>query len=110
MLQVSWVPRCLPVVRWAGREYFVDVRLREFRTRARPGEGIRFVAFSSPEGRRMLSAIAITTCQRCGSVVAGPREQARAACPTCGADTRPPPAREVVASGVFRGKRGPLHA
>lgn len=87
MAQGTWSLRRLPVVRWAGREYFVDVRLGEFRTKTRPDERIDFVAFSSPQGQRMLTALAVTTCSRCGSGVAGLRDQGTVTCPTCGAGT-----------------------
>jgi hypothetical protein len=40
----------LPKVAFQGKEYFIDMRLREFRSNTRP---IEFVPFDSDKGRRI---------------------------------------------------------
>ena len=47
------MPRALPRVRYGNREYFVDERLREFRSVSYPPESIEFVPFDSPKGRKI---------------------------------------------------------
>lgn len=81
-------PGRLPVVWWNGEAYFVDVRLREFRSRTGPSGGIKFVPFDSEQGAAMLGVFAVTTCRCCGGGVAGPRFQARIRCPKCRARAR----------------------
>lgn len=45
--------RALPRIRYGDCEYFVDERLREFRSVSYPPEAIEFVPFDSMKGRRM---------------------------------------------------------
>lgn len=49
--------RALPRIRYRNREYYLDIRLREFRSISYPPETIDFVPFSSPKGRRMLAIL-----------------------------------------------------
>lgn len=44
----------LPTIKYKGVEYFVDVRLREFRSNVKPFEPIEFVPFESEKGKKML--------------------------------------------------------
>lgn len=84
MVRLSLSPRRLPIVWWQGREYFVDVCLREFRTKTGPEQPIEFVGFGSPRGQRMRSDLIVAVCPNCGSGVAGPRDRGCVTCPTCG--------------------------
>ena len=92
-------PRRLPVVRLGGVAYFVDLRLREFRTVARPGELIEFIAFDSKEGRRMSSQCAALECMTCGQqvVVRQGRAGQQVACVRCRGHMRNRPAGFLVA-------------
>ncbi len=47
----------LPIIEYKGKEYFVDMRLREFRSNVRPFEPIEFIPFDSKKGRIMIKAI-----------------------------------------------------
>jgi hypothetical protein len=47
----------LPTIKYKGKEYFVDIRLREFRSNAKPFEPIEFVPFDSKEGQKILELI-----------------------------------------------------
>ena len=48
--------RALPRVRYGNREYFVDERLREFRSVSYLPQTIEFVPFDSVKGRRIRGA------------------------------------------------------
>ena len=47
----------MPRVRYGNREYFVDERLREFRSASYPPESIEFVPFESAKGGRMWATL-----------------------------------------------------
>jgi hypothetical protein len=44
----------LPTIEYKGKEYFVDMRLREFRSNVRPFQPIEFIPFDSKKGQLML--------------------------------------------------------
>ena len=74
----------LPIVRLNGRDYFVDVRLREFRspgTRLAPAE---FVPFETPKGQAIWEQCLIATCSRCGTERIEPRHASGVRCHRCG--------------------------
>ncbi len=62
-------PRQLPTVQQDGNEYFVDVRLRQFRTVTPPVGPIEFIDFDSPRGRRMLNECVMLECPGCRQAV-----------------------------------------
>lgn len=47
----------LPIIEYKGKKYFVDARLREFRTNSKPFDPIEFIPFDSKKGRIMIKAI-----------------------------------------------------
>ncbi len=59
-------PRRLPAIHLDGEGYFVDIRLREFRTKTPPIRCIEFIGFDSEKGRRMLKGCLLFECERCG--------------------------------------------
>ena len=59
------LPRRLPTVHLGGVEYFVDLRLRDFRTAAVLCEPIEFVRFDSAKGHRMCCKCIAPDCYRC---------------------------------------------
>jgi len=61
------LPRRLPIVIWKGQQYFVDLRLEEFRSVSGPEHGIEFVDFDSPKGRRMWEELVLFECPWCGT-------------------------------------------
>jgi len=62
----EWVvPRRLPTLRFGNDEYFIDNRLREFRTVTPPIRRIESVRFDSKEGLRMLDDCVWLVCARC---------------------------------------------
>jgi DNA-directed RNA polymerase subunit RPC12/RpoP len=61
-------PRRLPTVHLGGEDYFVDVRLGEFRTKTPPIRYIEVISFASRKGQRMLKECTIRECERCGQV------------------------------------------
>ena len=77
-------PRRLPVVGHAGRQWFVDLRLREFRTTGIPWV---LVGFNSPEGVAMCEKFGIERCPFCPAyiMVGDGAEQGNAICRNCGA-------------------------
>jgi len=77
-------PRCLPVVLYQGRQYFVDLRLREFRQMSRP---IEFVPFDSSHGMEMCREFAVAKCPMCRAYVIGDRRHPskEVSCWSCGA-------------------------
>jgi DNA-directed RNA polymerase subunit RPC12/RpoP len=71
----EWVgPRRLPTLRFGNDEYFIDNRLREFRTVTPPIRPIEFVRFDSKEGLRMLGDCEWLECARCGRMNAIARQ------------------------------------
>jgi hypothetical protein len=54
-------PRALPVVLFKGEQYFVDLRLNEFR----PIQGFKSIPFDSEKGVIMSRDTCIVTCKSC---------------------------------------------
>ena len=77
-------PRWLPTLHVDGETYYIDLRLRQFRTAAPPHELIEFIEFESKRGRRMLDECVMAECQRCGHPAVVSREPNDAACLRCG--------------------------
>jgi hypothetical protein len=79
-------PRRLPTVHLDGEEYFVDVRLGEFRTKTPPIRHIESIDFASARGQRLLKQCTILECQRCGQAKAtvGPDSNSSDRCIRCG--------------------------
>lgn len=59
--------RQLPILRVDGEEYFIDQRLREFRTVTPPIRAIAFVSFDSERGQRLLTETVPVPCDICGA-------------------------------------------
>ncbi len=59
-------PYRLPIVCIDGERYFIDQRLREFRTVTPPTKAIEFIPFDSPRGRRLLEETVTIPCDVCG--------------------------------------------
>ena len=80
-------PRRLPTVHHDGDEYFVDVRLQQFRTVTPPLRHIEFIDFESERGRRMLEDCLILECFWCGQTIVVSRRsnEKDAQCLQCGA-------------------------
>ncbi len=57
--------RALPVVLYEGRQYFIDLRLNEFR----PVEGFESIAFNSKQGKVMCKDTGVFICISCGMSV-----------------------------------------
>jgi len=55
-------PRALPLVFFEGKQYFVDLKLSEFR----PVQGLQSIPFNSKEGRTMCSSTGVVACKSCG--------------------------------------------
>ena len=55
-------PWALPIVRVEPTQYFVDLRLRQFRDVSNPHN---YVDFDSEQGRRMCERTGIVVCQEC---------------------------------------------
>ena len=86
--QQKWSgPRRLPIVRSGGVDYFVDSRLRQFRTAAPPTRHIEFIDFESVRGRRLLEECVTLECPVCGQqlVVSRDTNGCDDACGRCGA-------------------------
>jgi hypothetical protein len=66
-------PRRLPIVCVGGNEYFVDQRLREFRTVTPPAGPIEFISFESECGRQLLRETVLIPCDLCGEPQLQPR-------------------------------------
>jgi hypothetical protein len=49
--------RQLPRIIYKGKEYFIDERLNEFRSNAKPFELIEFVPFDSRKGKKIIRRI-----------------------------------------------------
>lgn len=54
-------PRALPIVLYKDEQYFVDLRLNEFR----PIRGFESIAFDSKEGRIMCRDTGVVFCKSC---------------------------------------------
>ena len=57
----------LPILYIDGERYFIDQRLREFRTVTSPIKTIEFISFDSPRGRRFLEQTVTIPCDLCGA-------------------------------------------
>lgn len=77
--------RRLATLRFEGDEYFIDNRLREFRTVTPPMRMIEFIRFESAKGRQMLACCGCLTCRHCGRTFAIDRRHASSEtwCPGC---------------------------
>jgi DNA-directed RNA polymerase subunit RPC12/RpoP len=56
-------PKVLPIVRIRDKEYFVDLRLGQFREVHDPHS---FIDFFTPEGDAVLEYVPLVECQHCG--------------------------------------------
>lgn len=56
-------PRVLPIIQYGPTQYFVDLRLRQFRDVNRPHE---FIDFDSEQGRQIRRQSGIVVCPACG--------------------------------------------
>ena len=79
-------PRRLPTAQQDGNEYFVDIRLRQFRTVTPPVGPIEFIDFDSPRGRRMLNECVMLECPGCGqtTIVSRHSSDGDVKCTKCG--------------------------
>ena len=77
-------PRRLPTLRMGSKTYYIDLRLRQFRTAARPHELIDFIEVESRRGRRLLDECVVLECQRCGRPAVVSRKPDDAECLQCG--------------------------
>ena len=78
--------RRLPTVRFECEKYFIDNRLREFRTVTPPIRPVEFISFDEPRGRRMLlEACVWLRCSACkhGFAVARRTDEHETWCPEC---------------------------
>jgi len=75
----------LPSVHLNGREYFVDRKLREFRSSGTPSSAADFVRFDSTKGRALWDQCLIATCSKCGTERVEPRYASGVKCQRCGA-------------------------
>ena len=84
--QDRWGPRRLPTAHLAGEDYFVDLRLGEFRTKTPPIRRIEVIDFASRKGQRMLKECTIVECERCGqaNAAARPLADSNMTCVRCG--------------------------
>ena len=84
----EWSGPCrLPTVHHGGDEYFVDVRLRQFRTATPSHRRIEFITFESERGREMLKECVLLECPGCGQAIVVSRHSSasEAKCTRCGA-------------------------
>ena len=89
MTRTRTCPRKLPVILHEGQRYFVDARLREFRSVAYPPETIEFVGFDTERGREILAALAVRECSECKTVIVEAPENECVQCPECGGELKP---------------------
>jgi len=62
-------PKVLPVLWLAGKRYWIDLRLGEFRNVEPP---LECIGFDSAEGRRLCRLANVVRCSRCGTSVIVP--------------------------------------
>ncbi|MCH7720791.1 MAG: hypothetical protein IH988_07350 [Planctomycetes bacterium] len=74
----------LRTVHLEGDDYFIDLRLREFRTVTPPIRCIEFIGFASEKGRRMLKQCVMLEWGRCGHLAVLPRDLPGRDCVECG--------------------------
>ena len=77
-------PRRLPTVYVDGETYYIDLRLRQFRTAAPPFKPSEFIEFESERGRRMLDECVMLECPGCGQASVVSRKPSDAECLRCG--------------------------
>lgn len=66
----AWTgPTALPIVRYQDKQYFVDLRLREFRDVSQPWQIVRF---DEPLGQTMCGMVGVQTCKLCLHSVIAP--------------------------------------
>jgi len=75
-------PKVLPLIRVGEQTFFVDLRLRQFRTDGAP---LAFIDFSCEEGKRMCRIASIASCPRCrmSVIVPGGKGDEEFHCPDC---------------------------
>ena len=74
----------LPMVHVGGQDYFVDFKLREFRS---PGDRFRaaeFIRFDGPKGQAIWEQFLIAACSGCGAIHVEPRYASNVRCRQCG--------------------------
>ncbi|MBN2560197.1 MAG: hypothetical protein JXQ75_04640 [Phycisphaerae bacterium] len=93
--------RRLPTLHFEDDEYFIDNRLRQFRTVTPPIRMIDFIEFEEERGRRMLEQCGWLTCVKCRWTFAVSRRSTidETWCPEC--------RRRVVIPYRFRSRRAP---
>jgi len=57
----------LPILCIDGERFFIDQRLREFRTVTQPIKMIEFISFDSQQGQRFLEQTVTVPCDLCGA-------------------------------------------
>ena len=78
--------RRLPTLRFKGEQYFIDNRLREFRTATPPIRPVEFIGFEEPRGMLMLiEACVWLRCSACNHrfAVARRSDEHETWCPEC---------------------------
>jgi hypothetical protein len=77
-------PRALPVVLFKGKQYYADLRVKEFRSvrLKMPSDWIRF---DSEKGRVMCKNTGVVTCKSCGMsvIIPGSYEDKELRCMHC---------------------------
>ena len=86
--QVNTGPVGSPMVRYGSKQYFADLRLREFREIENPHNGI---VFDSEKGQLMCRQAGIICCPKCGMsvIISKVFEQQRLRCMQCTGSIRP---------------------
>lgn len=84
-------PRRLPILRFGTQSYFIDSRLRQFRTATPPLRPIEFIDFESERGRRLLKECVVLECLRCGQTAVVSQRLSDAECLRCGRLMSVPP-------------------
>lgn len=93
--------RRLPTLYFGGDAYFIDNRVREFRSVTPPIRRVEFIKFDEPRGRRMLEACVWLGCSECTHRFAVSRRSTEDEtwCPECRRPVIIPEAFRVARSG-----------
>jgi hypothetical protein len=85
-IQEAW-PKVLPFVRMGEQTFFVDLRLRQFRT---VGPPLTCIDFSSEEGKRMCKTANIVSCPTCEThiIIPGALRTEHLHCVNCSSSLR----------------------